>query len=380
MLAKILSLFPRLIRSGVWAGLLFTLLISAFAASAPAPSNPTFKRGLSVGHWLAKARGGQYGGTWFGKDDVVWIAQQGFDHVRFPVDGRLWLLADGSLDEPKVARFIEAAGWARESGLNVVLDLHFLPGGDAPYDANNQDSAIFTDARARATAASFWGVVSRRFVREGSWLRFELINEPMAPQNAQLNTLNQALLAAIRAVDSQRVVYLTSNLSSSFLTLEEMTVPADPRVALLLHYDEPMIFTHQRASWKQLPATMPPVNFPGTVPDLTKLVSADHFAAKVSGAELTVEDIDLAFAKAAAWIAKNASGHEVYLGGFGSYERAPAESRRVFTATVCAAAERHGWGWCVWDYKSSFGVRTADGKSTAVLDGLQLPKNPSASN
>ena len=87
-------------------------------------------------------------------------------------------------------------------------------------------------------------------------------------------------------------------------------------------------------------------------------------------AEMTVEEIDAAFAKAAAWIAAHAPGKEVYLGGFGCYETAPAESRRAWIAAVRTAAERHGWGWAVWDYRGSFGVRAADGKATAVLEGL----------
>lgn len=341
------------------------------AATAPMEKpKPSFKRGLSIGHWLAKARGGQYGGTWFGRDDVTWIAQQGFDHIRWPVDGRLWRLPDGSLDESKVARFLEAVNWARDAGLSSVLDMHFLPGGTRPYDANARDSAIFTDEAARSVAAEFWTKVARRLADVGPWLRFELVNEPMAPRPEQLNALTAALLAGVRAVDRQRVVYVTSNLSSSFTTLTDLAVPADPHVAIVLHYDEPMIFTHQRASWKQLPANMPPVNFPGTVPDLSSFVPRDHFAAGVSLTELKIEDVDAAFAKAADWLKTHAAGKEVYLGEFGSYELAPAESRRVFTRTVRTAAERHGWGWCVWDYKSSFGIRRADGSSTAVLGGL----------
>jgi endoglucanase len=350
----------------------FFLLAATLPAASRAslPANPTFQHGISVGHWMAKMRSGQpYGGPWFGPDDVAWIAQQGFDHVRWPVDGRLWLLPDGSLDAAKIARFLEAVAWARDNGMSSVLDMHFLPGGGGS-DANNQDAAIFTDELARSKAAEFWGKVARRLQGEGAWLRFELVNEPMAPRNEQLNALNLVLLSAVRAVDPQRVVYLTSNLSSSFVTLADVVVPDDPRVAIVLHYDEPLIFTHQRASWKQLPANMPPVNFPGTVPDLTKLVPPDHFAAKVSSTELKIDDVDAAFAKASAWLKTHAPGKEVYLGEFGSYETAPSESRRVFTRTVRTAAERHGWGWAVWDYKSSFGVRRADGSSTAVLEGL----------
>ena len=347
------------------------LVANASAANSGEDTAASFKRGVSIGNWMAKIRRGQpFGGAWFGRDDLGWIAQQGFDHVRIPVDGRLLVLTDGSLDEEKIARFLEAVKWSRENRLGVVLDLHFLPGGDDAYDANTQSPAIFTDDKARATAAQFWGKLARRLAGEGPWLRFELINEPFAPRSDQLNALNAALLAAVRAVDVHRVVYLTSNLSSSFATLDEVSVPADPQVALLLHYDEPMIFTHQRASWKQLPATMPLVLFPGRVPDLSRVVPADHWAAKVSLAELKAEDVDAAFAKAAAWIAQHAAGKEVYLGEFGCYEAAPGDSRRTFIATVRGAAERHGWGWAVWDYRGSFGVRAADGKPTVVLEGL----------
>ncbi len=349
--------------------MLGVLLTPSFAAEAGSASAvPTFKRGISIGHWLAKFREGVYGGPWFGQADVAWIAQQGFDHIRYPVDGRLWLLADGSLDETKIAPFLQAVQWTREKGLGTVLDMHFLPGGS--YDANSQDTAIYTDDAARAKAAEFWGKVARRFRDEGAWLRFELINEPLAPRNEQLNTLNLALLAAIRQTDRNRVVYVTSNESSSFTTLADVVMPDDPHVALLLHYDEPLIFTHQRTSWKHCPPDMPLVHFPDKVPDMTGFLPADHWAMKASGTELTVAEIEAAFIKVMRWVKQHAPDKEVYLGEFGCYEGCPADSRRAYIASVRAAAERHGWGWVIWDYKSSFAVRAADGKPTAVLEGL----------
>ena len=329
----------------------------------------TFKRGISIGHWLAKVRAGEaYGAPSFGRADMAWIAQQGFDHVRFPVDGRLWVQTDGGLDETKIDPFLKAVQWAREFGMSSVLDMHFLPGGK--MDPNGQDQAIFTDARARAEAASFWSKVAQRLKGEGAYLRFEAINEPMAPSNEQLNTLNLEILAAIRKVDPARVVYVTSNLSSVFTTLKDVQVPTDPNVAILLHYDEPLVFTHQRTSWKHCPPDMPLVNFPGKVPDLTSLFPADHFAYKASLTELKIEDVNAAFAEATAWLKKHAPGKEVYLGEFGVYEKAPAESQTTYIATVRRAAEKNGWGWCIWDYRSSFAVRASDGTPTPVLGGL----------
>ncbi len=357
------------------AAVLAVLATGSHATAAAVPARaPTFKRGISIGHWLAKMHDGEpYGAPSFSRNDVVWIAQRGFDHIRLPVDGRLWWLADGSLDEAKVAPFVQALEWARESGMGAVLDMHFLPSG--AYDPNSQDLAVFTDAASRRKASTFWNRIARRFAREGPYLRFELINEPMAPRNEQLNTLNAALLAAIRESDRERVVYVTSNQSSAFATLDELAIPDDPKVAMLVHYDEPAVFTHQRASWKLCPPDMPLVLFPGKVPDMSGFVPPGHFAAKASLTELKAEDVDAAFAEAAAWLARHAPGKEVYLGEFGVYEAAPAESRRTYIATVRAAAERHGWGWAVWDYRSSFAVRAPDGTPTPVLEGL-FPAGP----
>ena len=332
-------------------------------------TTPTFKRGLSIGHWLAKFDDKVgYGGNWFGDADIRWIAAQGFDHIRIPVDGRLWLLESGKLDENKIAVFDHALQLAKANGMSVVLDMHFLPAGI--YNKDQQDERIFTDAKERKKAADFLAKVAARFIREGDALRFELINEPMAPSNDQLNQLNKELIAVVRRFDKNRVLYITSNLSSTFATLPDLAIPKDPHIALLLHYDEPSVFTHQRTSWKNYPDQMPAIEFPGRVPDLSDYLPADHYAYHTSGMLLTEEAIYADFEKAQQWITEHAAGREVYLGAFGVYQKAPEDSRRRYIKTLRLAAEKHGWGWCIWDYKSSFGIRREDNSTTAALDGL----------
>ena len=344
------------------------MILSSFGR-AEASKAASFRHGVSVGHWLAKMDEKLgYGANWFGPNDVAWIAQQGFDHIRLPVDGRLWFRADGTLDETKIAIFERALKWAQDQGLSVILDMHFLPGGK--YSPDEQDPVIFTDSAAQEIAAKFWRQVAIHFQSEGGDLRFELINEPYAPENKQLNTLNRALLAAIRSVDSNRIVYITSNQSSVFTTVADIDVPADPKVAIIVHYDEPLVFTHQRASWKHFPADMPLVYFPGRVPDLSQALPSNHFAFGQSGKELTVASIESDFARVQSWAKRAAPGHEIQLGEFGTYEQAPAESRQLYTKAVREAAEHFGWGWTIWDYHSSFAIRAADGTATAPLAGL----------
>lgn len=330
----------------------------------------TFRRGVNLSHWLSQNDAGHpYAAPWFDEEDVAWIAAQGFDHIRFPVDGRAWWRADGSLDEAKLAPFARALAWTKARGLGAVLDMHFLPG--ASFDPGDRQSAVFTDETLQAQVAEIWARIARRFAGEGANLRFEILNEPVAEKAEQLNAFNRRMLAAIRASNPTRVVYLTSNRWSTFATVEDLAVPADdPHVALTLHFYEPMVFTHQRASWVPFPADMPAVPFPGRVPDLTGFVPRDHYAYQPAGTELTVQRLAEAFERVAAWAARHAPGREIYLGEFGVYRAADAASKRRYLAAIMANTERLGWSWAVWDYQDSFGVRDAAGRGTPILEGL----------
>ena len=79
----------------------------------------TFKRGVNISHWLSQNEGSlTYAAPWFGEGDVEWIAKQGFDHIRLPVDFRALLrgrrLARGGPRAPSGTRSAGPgpAGWA----------------------------------------------------------------------------------------------------------------------------------------------------------------------------------------------------------------------------------------------------------------------------
>src|ERR1051326_5666783 len=118
-------------------------MMAAEAGKADAPAF-TFKRGVNISHWLSQNFGERtYGAPWFGEDDIAWIAAQGFDHIRLPVDVRLCLAADGSLDDAKLKPIRDAIAWTKKRGLGVVLDAHFLPGAD--FNSVGGDKRVYTD-------------------------------------------------------------------------------------------------------------------------------------------------------------------------------------------------------------------------------------------
>ncbi len=360
-------------RLALYLGLVLTGLAILPAAENTAARPYTFKRGVNISHWLSQNNAKlYYAAPWFDEEDITWIAAQGFDHIRYPIDGRQWLRPDGSLDEAKIEPFVRALAWTKAHGLGAILDMHFLPG--ASFDQGDPQDAVFTDMELQGKVADFWARVAKRFAGEGDYLRFELLNEPVAAKNADLNGFTRRMLAAIRESNPTRIVYITSNRWSSFPTVGDIEVPADAHIAITLHFYEPMIFTHQRAPWVKFPADMPAIKFPGPLPDLAPYLPANNYALKPAGYELTVQQIDDAFAKVAAWAAQHAPGIEIHIGEFGVYLPADAISKQHWISAVKGNAERRGWGWAVWDYQDSFGVRDAKGEGTPILEGL-FPKD-----
>jgi endoglucanase len=350
------------------------LAIGLAVAAAPArlsAAGPayTFKKGVNISHWLSQNGDKQtYGAAWFGEADVDWISKQGFDHIRLPVDFRLCLAPDGSLDPAKVKPIEDTIRWSKTRGLGVVLDAHFLPGAD--FNPVGGDSQIYTDAGLQKRAADAWRLMAVHFAGEGPYLRFEILNEPVAAENAQLNPVMHLILAAIRESNPTRIVYVTSNKWSSFHTVHDVVLPNDPNIALTIHYYEPLVFTHQRAPWVGFKNDMPAVTFPGVSPDLTGYTLPTYHQDIKPGQVLNEASVEKAFADVSTWLAAHAPNIEVYVGEFGVYYPADPVSKSHWIRTVRTDAEKRGWGWAVWDYNDSFGVRGPDGGGTPVLRGL----------
>jgi endoglucanase len=348
---------------------LLLALFAVFLLAGRAPAaEATFKRGVNISHWLSQNFGTPYGAPWFGEQDVAWIASQGFDHIRLPVDFRLCLDASGQLDPAKLQPIEDAIAWSHKRGLGLILDAHFLPGAD--FNSVGGDHRAYTDPAVQAQAASVWRQMARHFAGEGPWVRFEILNEPVAAENAQVNDLMRALLAVIRESNPTRVVYVTSNRWSSFHTVKDVVLPNDPNIALTIHFYEPMIFTHQQASWAGFTTTLPPVRFPGEAPDVTGHTNSSYHMKIKAGEPLTDAQIAETFGQVAQWVAAHAPHIEVYVGEFGVFKAADPVSTAHWIRTVRTESESRGWGWGVWDYNDSFGVRARDGSGTAVLEGL----------
>ncbi len=361
----------RTMKTPVSLSLLMILLFGVTASASLHSTEPvyTFKRGVNISHWLSQNMGTRtYAAPWFGEADVTWIAAQGFDHIRLPVDVRLCLAADGSLDPAKLKPINDTIAWSKTRGLGVVLDAHFLPGAD--FNSVGGDKRVYTDPRLTERVAGVWRELAKIFAAEGNYLRFEILNEPVADENKQLNPFMHRMLATIRESNPTRIVYVTCNRWSQFAAVPDVVLSDDRNIALTIHNYEPLVFTHQRAPWVGLDDKTPPVAFPGVVPNLTGHITAERHSFGQAGDKLTVAQVAEAFTIVAAWVQEHRPGLEVYVGEFGVYKAADEQSQRNWIATIVHECQKRDWGWAVWDYKGGFAVRQPDGAGTAILEGL----------
>jgi hypothetical protein len=357
-------------------------LLGASALRAAAPGRNadgaafTFDRGVVVAHWLGRnmppddsADSYAYAADWFDEEDVAWIAAQGFDHMRVHVDGHRWIDADGKALEEQIAPFDRLLGWARKHRLGIVLDMTSLPGfRDLPWPPTDWPAnapSPLSDDKLRADAQRLWRLVAKRYATIGTELRFETLNGPgYAADVAQLSAFHQTMLAAIRESSPTRIVYLAPR-GGSPQNVGDMALP-DQHTILSLEFFEPRVFTQQ-----YMP-DLPLVAFPGKVADLSVFAEQNPQLREMSGKMLTVADLDATVARIAAWANAQPRKPQISISEFGVYQRADDASARAYIRAARAAFERHGFSWCVYDYESGMAVRTRDGKSTRILEALDL--------
>lgn len=286
----------------------------------------------------------------------------GMTHVRLPVVAENVL---GSFSAPAtvtsamddLARILDRLV---EIGYCVSVDLH--PGPEF-------QNLLQRDPKgAQKALLSGWPVIADRLSRwPADRISAELLNEPNTTDELWrpfVETLAQAVRA--RLPKSRIIVG-----SAPFQRLEALTrwTPlADDNVIYACHYYDPMVFTHQGASWDaDSPWThVAGAPFPSAKddPELLRLAADAAREGHASTAQAlrqaaerswTAETISRQFDGLMNWSQTHSA--PVIINEFGALKwKARRNDRLAWIAAVRAAATSHGFGWAHWDYSTSFGL------------------------
>jgi endoglucanase len=269
-------------------------------------------------------------GAWSGltvRDEYFPIIDHaGFHLVRIPIR---WSAHVGPAPEftinPEFLRRVDhVLTEARKRSLDVILDYH------------NDDDLMQDPAAHSDRFLAIWKQIAPHYQHASEHVWFELCNEPHGNLDAERwNRLAAQAIAVIRPTNPRRTIVVGPVKWNSVDALRWLELPeSDHHLMVTVHFYEPFHFTHQGASWAEGSAAWLGTAWTGTPEE----------KAMIEGY----------FDRAESW--GRAHRRPIFLGEFGSYEKADFDSRVRWTAFVRESAEQHGFSWAYWEFASSFGA------------------------
>ncbi len=328
-------------------------------------------RGTNISHWLSQSeRRGLPRKEFFTEADVRRLADWGFDHIRLPVDeAQLWT-TDGKREPEAFDLLSRGLDWCDSAGLKAIVDLHILR---SHYFNQVDEPALFTDPAAAQKFADLWRELAAFLKpRSKEMVAFELMNEPVATNDADWNRVAHGAYHAIREIESDRVIVMGSNRWNTANHFDALDVPDDQNMILTFHYYNPMLVTHYNAPWwREGGDYKGEIQYPGQpIPSAAMALLDADTNARLSKFNKS-HDRQGMRADLAQPLAKRAkTGLPLYCGEFGVLNRAPHYVRVAWYRDIIGVFDELGIAWGNWDYKGSFGLIDAEGVDTGIAAAL----------
>ncbi len=327
-----------------------------------------FQHGVNLGNYL-EAPPNQNWGVTFSAEEATAMKREGFDHVRVPIGWHHYAgpAPDFALSPDIYARADYVVTNALANQLAVMINIHH-------FTELDKDPAAAADEFVK-----LWQQISAHYQSFPNTLAFELDNEPHDhATTALMNPIYARAIAAIRATNPQRTIFVEPGQYGAIDQLKNLVLPPDDNIIVSVHCYEPFYFTHQGATWTGPDTKQTGIVFPG--PPAQPLVANTNlnlkpwvlYWIKQYNTLPTARNpsSSLAFADklkyAAAW--SDYYGRPLHLGEFGALTTADAQSRANFYAAMRHTAEELHIGWCLWDWSAGF--RYWDKAHNRALPGL----------
>lgn len=345
---------------GIWLLIYGFLLIGSYQ-DTQAQASPDFvlKKGVNISHWLSQSsRRGAEREAYFRENDVAFISQCGFDHIRIPIDEEQMWDSDINRDYAAFSLLHNALGWCKKYQLKCIVDLHIL----RSHHFNAAEKPLWTDPLAQAHFLKLWESLSEQLQSYPlEDVAYELMNEPVADNPQLWNDLLKQGIETVRKNEPKRKLVIGSNRWQSTETFDVLQIPHDPNLIISFHFYEPFLITHHRASWTAIGKYSGPVKYPGKAVDEKDLVGLDADLIKAvtnSNRDLTTKALEKRILKPIKFASKH--GLPVYCGEWGALKTTPESTYLAWYKDIRRILEKHKVGWTIWDYRGGFGIVNQD--------------------
>jgi endoglucanase len=324
----LMALSALIVGSGAGVGLAQGLW-QASGAAGPQKDAVTNKAYFPVKHCvnIGGALEAPNEGDWYNykirERDMAAIAKVGFDTVRIPIKWSAHALesAPYTIDEAFFARIDQVIGWAVNSKLAVIIDVHH-------YDE------LYTDPdRHETRLEALWAQIATRYEAAPREIIFEIINEPRdAFSGPRVNKVQARILSTIRKTNPTRTVILTGDQWGTIDGSDNLVLPNDPFVVGSVHYYSPYEFTHQGAEFADNP---PPTG--RTWPQKGEPEQLVRDVARITAFRARIQA-------------------PVLVGEYGALDTIPLDQRVAWTRDVHRAFEAINVPSCYFNYAAGFGL------------------------
>ena len=321
-----------------------------------------FQKGVNLGGWFSQCDYSEERYDNFIKErDFAVIRSWGCDHVRLPVDYNLLEDEAGEPLESGYVRLQRAIDWARNSGLNLVLDLHKTAGFS--FDPHHGEAGFFENERCQNRFLELWERIAKRFGKDADILAFELLNEVTEKEFLPVwLRVSGECIQRIRAHAPTVPILLGGYWHNSAAAVKDLPQPPDEHIVFNFHCYEPLIFTHQGAYWMAPPMDtdfrIPVSSSFGEFAEAGKRMldgtcaGLDRYPPETTLRSAYFRDF---FAEAVR--AAEEKGVALYCGEYGVIDRVPPEQALVWYQAIHEAFEEAGIGRAAWSYREmDFGL------------------------
>ena len=327
-----------------------------------------FMHGVNLGGWFSQCNYTEERYDNFIKEeDFKVIADWGLDHIRLPIDYKLVETDNGQPLEKGYERIRKAAEWCKANNLNMILDVHKIAGYS--FDPGHGESGFFDSEELQERFYKLWEKLASNFkdVFAGSKneICFELLNEVTEQAySKKWNAIARNCIERIRKIAPDTKILVGSYWNNSLAAVKDLDPPYDKNIVYNFHCYEPLVFTHQGATWiEKMPGDFRfPLN--SKFSDYIKMTEekcgqiGTTFTCFSPDASVDVSYFETIFAEAVK-IAEE-RGVLLYCGEYGVIEKATPEDTIQWYKFISTVFNKHGIGRAAWSYRQmDFGLADA---------------------
>ena len=331
-----------------------------------------FAKGVNIGNWLSQSWVmGEQRARIFTDEDIQLLVDNGFDHIRLPVDETQLFNRDMTLNESTVELIHKTIKSCIDHGLKVIFDLHTL----RSFNFMDNDAPLWKSTEEQDKLVDMWrtiqGILCEYPVTD---VAYEILNEAVAPTDEQWSQVLLRVVSMIRETEKDRMIVMGANMQNQVGHVKNIVVPeGDRNIILAFHFYEPLLITHYQASWTPLRI----LHFNGTMQYPGQLIPDAVYEELNDEEKAVVEPYNHTYDKE--WIRQQwqeaidyakEKGLTLYLGEFGCLVNCGEEVRLAWLKDVVDLAREYGIPYSMWEYNSQFGF--ADRVNKGVITNRPL--------